>query len=213
MVETIGILGGTFDPVHHGHIRAAIECRERLGLDEVRLMPINTPDYRNTPFAKPAQRLEMLGLAIAGISGLVIDDREIKRGDTTYTIDTLIQLREQHKSESIGLIIGSDAFRLLHTWNRWQELLNYAHIIIPYRPGYPAEYKEQALSRLIAEHGVDGYEPLHEKTGGSIVTVEIPLLDISATRIRDIIKNGQDPAGLLPAAVIKFIYKHKLYIS
>jgi len=210
-VRYIGILGGTFDPVHHGHLRAAIECHEQLAMDEVRLVPVNDPGHRHPTIANPTQRLVMLRMATENIEALNIDDHEINRGDVTYTIDTLVQFRKEHPGDSLSFIMGSDAFETIDSWRHWNELLDYAHFIIVKRPVVSHGFKNKAASDLYEKHGSDDKGIIRRETSGRIIQLQIPLLDISATRIRSIISNGQDPGALLPYEVIDYIDQHNLY--
>ncbi|MGH8120697.1 MAG: nicotinate (nicotinamide) nucleotide adenylyltransferase, partial [Gammaproteobacteria bacterium] len=134
-MKPIGILGGTFDPVHHGHLRLAIECCERLALAEVRLVPLRVPPHRKPPRASPEHRLAMLKLAAENKNNLIVDDSELRRKTISYTIDTVSTLRKSSGRTPLCLLLGTDAFNMLHTWHRWQALLDYVHVVIAERPG------------------------------------------------------------------------------
>ena len=131
----IGILGGTFDPIHHGHLRLAVEMREGLGLEELRLIPALQPPHREAPIAGAEDRLAMLEAAVARANALHIDTRELVREGPSYTVDTLLSLRAELPAQPLCLIIGMDAFCYLDTWHRWQDVLELAHIGIARRPG------------------------------------------------------------------------------
>lgn len=137
----IGLLGGTFDPIHFGHLRPALELYETLDLEQLRIIPCGTPPHRDPPCANGEQRLAMLRLALAGQPGLVIDPRELQRPGPSYMVDTLISLREELGDVPLALIIGMDAFHGLERWHRWRELVDLCHLIVIHRPGWqePAE--------------------------------------------------------------------------
>jgi nicotinate-nucleotide adenylyltransferase len=211
MTRPIGILGGTFDPVHHGHLRMALECYERLDLSEVRLIPLHTPPHRNLPVATPEQRLAMLELAINNLQGLTVDDCELHRQNISYTIDTLQLVRQKVGNTPLCLLIGTDAFKTLNTWHNWQALLEQTHIVIAERPGSPVKPESSELAELLKQHGTGEMSQLHEQPSGRIYEVFMPLLDISATQIRDIFHTKRNPDFLLPDEVIDFIYTNNIY--
>ncbi len=133
-MKPIGILGGTFDPVHNGHLRLAIEFYEQLDLAELKIIPLHIPPHRESPLADSGQRLNMLQLAIENIDGLVIDDCELQRKTTSYTIDTISLVKEKTGDTPVCLLMGYDAFAKIYTWHRWEELLEYVHLVIADRP-------------------------------------------------------------------------------
>lgn len=209
--KPVGILGGTFDPIHHGHLRLAIECYERLDLGEVRFIPLNSPPHRNKPFASPEQRLAMLKLAIKNIHGLVIDEWELQRQEISYTIDTVKFAREKSGNTPICLLVGTDAFNTLHTWHDWKSLLDYVHIVIAERRGNQDRQQIPELIQLLANHKTDHADILKKEPAGKIFEIEIPLLDISATQIREILKIKGNPEFLLPGEVIRYIHNNNIY--
>ena len=211
MAEAIGILGGTFDPFHHGHLRLAIECRERLRLQQLLLVPLYSPPHREAPVASAKQRLDMLSLAVSGHDFLHIEDCELRRRDVSYTIDTIKHLRGMAEKTPLCLLMGRDAFNALAGWRDWQDLSTYTHIVVVDRPGgYPGKIDGQ-LQQFIEQHRTEDINDLHIRECGNLYELEIPLLDISATRLRDTIRSGNDPSGLLPKSVIEYIYTHSLY--
>ena len=137
-MRPVGVFGGTFDPIHYGHLRTAFELLQALRLAEVRFIPCSDPPHRGKTYASAAERLRMVALAIDGQEGFVADDRELARGGPSYSIDTLLTLREEFPQRSLGLILGMDAFLGLHTWYRWDEILDVAHIVVAHRPGFKA---------------------------------------------------------------------------
>lgn len=205
----IGIFGGTFDPIHHGHLRAALEVKEIFGLDEVRLVLSAKPPLRQTPQASIAMRLEMLELAVKKQTDFVVDIREIGRDGASYMVHTLESLRDEFPHAPLLLCIGSDAFNNLQKWHEWQRLFDFAHIVVLTRPGYEIGQLDKFLLDKITQQAND----LSAKNAGSLYFQAITQLDISATAIRNLIKNGHSPAFLLPDAVLAYIQFHQLYQS
>ncbi len=204
----IGILGGTFDPIHNGHLRLAIELYERLELTELRLIPLRVPPHREPPLADPAQRLTMLQLAIENIAGLTVDDCELQREKTSYTIETVSLVKEKIGDTPICLLMGIDAFAKIHTWHRWEELLEYVHLAIADRPGNSTKEYEQEIAELIKTHLTGDVSELQQSSSGKIYRITMPMLDISATQIRNLISNNQDAHGLVPEKVLDFIHSN-----
>lgn len=207
----LGVLGGTFDPIHNGHLRLAIEFFERLNLTELRLIPLCVPPHRDPPLADPAQRLAMLQLAIENIAGLTVDDCELQREKTSYTIETVSLVKEKIGDTPICLLMGIDAFAKIHTWHRWEELLEYVHIAIADRPGNNTKEYDQEIAELIKTHLTGNVSELQQSSAGKIYRITMPMLDISATQIRNIISNNQDAHGLVPEKVLDFIHSNNLY--
>lgn len=205
----IGIYGGTFDPVHYGHLRTALEIKALFQLAEVRLIPCARPPHRGDPLTSAEQRLTMLALALENQPGLVVDDCELKRSGPSYTVDTLAGLRAQFKRTPLLLFMGADAFAGLSTWHQWRRLFDYAHIVVMTRPGYrlPADIKQYGDS------WVTDSRQLSNALAGKLFFQTVTQLDISATAIRAMIANGQDPRFLLPDKVLTYIQQNKLYTS
>lgn len=207
----IGILGGTFDPIHYGHLRSALEVKDIFGLTEVRLIPCANPPHREQPAVTAKMRLQMLELAIKNQPGLKIDTRELDRYDQhqapSYMVDTLKSLRQEFPEEALLLFIGSDAFKHLTGWHQWQQLFDYAHIVVMTRPGFETQELDGFFKARLAK---DNNE-LAQDAAGKLCFQQITQLDISATAIRDIITRKQNPGFLLPDAVIEYIKQHKLY--
>ena len=212
----IGILGGTFDPIHFGHLRLAQEVCAALKLEEVRFVPSGTPPHRPPPGAVAEHRLAMTRLAIAGSPKFVADDREIRRAGPGYMVDTLAALRrEVGAARPLALLLGADAFLDLATWHRWHDLFDLAHIIVAHRPGFPVDtwgqHMPQPLAREYADRLIQQPLAVHLAPAGGIAVTPITLLDISATRIRDAVHAGASPRYLLPDSVLDYIRERGLY--
>lgn len=203
----IGIFGGTFDPVHYGHLRSALEVKEIFGLDEVRLIPSSQPPHRSQPHATANMRVQMLKLAIANQPGLIIDTREIDRAGFSYMVLTLESLRQEFPDKPLLLFIGSDAFNQLTSWYQWQRLFDFAHIVVLTRPGFAV----LQLDEFFAVRQTSDREQLSQQLSGKLYCQPITQLDISATAIRKIFADRRSPAFLLPDAVIAYINQNKLY--
>jgi nicotinate-nucleotide adenylyltransferase len=210
MGQRIGILGGTFDPIHFGHLRAAVEVAETLQLDELKLIPSARPPHRDTPQVSAAQRLAMVRAATAGVSGLSVDDRELLRETPSWTIDTLESLRRELPAPTqLFLLLGWDAFCGLPEWQRWEELLNHCHLVVLQRPDADAEAPE-VLRDLIAARSVTGPQLLDGPSGKIAFVWQTPLA-ISATQIRQLLASGRSARFLLPDSVLSYIHAHRLY--
>ncbi len=209
-MKPIGLLGGTFDPVHNGHLRLALEVREHLQLDEVRLMPAPNPRLRKTPGRDFQTRLELLNTAIDGIDGLKVDDRESRQGQPTRSLETLQNLREEFPDTPLCLILGADIAARLDQWYGWQRLANYAHLVFARRPG--SVFPEQGpVHELIAERITHSPAALHEHSAGRILICDIPGLDIQARDIRTRLAAGRSIDFLVPEKVKQMILNGYLH--
>ncbi len=205
------IYGGTFDPVHHGHLRLALEVSERLGKVPVSLMPCHIPPHRGETGATAEQRLRLLELAIAGEPDLRIDDRELRRGGASYTADTLRQLRgELGINVPLAIVLGTDAFAGLDRWKEWRHIPELAHIIVVQRPGIILD-PDGEPARLLVKNAAGSAGALHGCAAGRVLKLNPPWLDISATGIRDRISLGQSPRYLAPDSVLAEIQHMGLY--
>lgn len=202
----IGIFGGTFDPVHYGHLRAALELKALFELDHVRLIPCATPSHRSQTAASARQRLEMLRLAVGNQQDLVIDAQELEREGYSYTFDTLTALRK-NTAQTLLLFLGSDAFNQLTTWYRWQEIFDVAHVVVITRP----DTVLNSLGHFFKKRLIDDKTLLKKYNAGGLFFQEITQLAISATAIRGMMATGYSPRFLLPDAVIDYITQHQLY--
>jgi len=198
-IKPLAIFGGTFDPVHLGHLSVAWEASELLDA-EVRLMPASVPPHRAPPMASAVQRVAMLRAALQGQSRLTLDTRELERSGPSYTIDTLIELRAEQGERSLVLLIGADAFAGLPGWHRWRELFEVAHIGVLSRPGVEAELPGE-LQQVVANRRVQKAAALRHTAAGKLIELAVTPLEISATRIRELLVEGRDPRYLLPAGL------------
>lgn len=211
IASQIGLFGGTFNPVHFGHLRLALEVRQTLSLDEVRLVPCHRPAHRGELEVSSGQRLEMLRLALQNCPELSLDERELARDGPSYTLETLQSLRaELGPDVSLTWIMGSDAFAGLDSWHGWRKLLDFGHILVIARPGYELP-SQGPVAELLNRRGAEA-EVLAEQPFGAIVVQELRLLPISATEIRAQIGRHQSPQFLLPEPVWDFIQQQGLYL-
>jgi nicotinate-nucleotide adenylyltransferase len=208
----IGVLGGTFDPVHHGHLRFAVEAVESLRLRVLKLVPASAPPHRRTPAAPAADRLAMLRTAVAGTATLEVDGRELDRAGPSYTFDTLASLRQDHPDEPLCLCLGADAFRAFDTWHRWREIPGLAHLAVARRPGGRLPARGPVAALLTAAR-VETPEALRERRAGGIAVMDLPGLQVSATRIRALLAARRDPRWLLPDPVLAYILERGLYLA
>ncbi|MEW6037881.1 MAG: nicotinate-nucleotide adenylyltransferase [Pseudomonadota bacterium] len=207
----IGIYGGTFDPVHYGHLRAALEVREALGLRELRFLPCRQPPHRPPPVADAQIRLRMLEIALADADGgFVLDTRELERSGPSYMVDTLSSIRKEIGDEPLCLILGSDAFLALPAWHRWRRLFALAHVVVLQRPDYDIEYAED-LEHCVEERQVADPAQLAAQPDGMIYFVEVTQLAIASTSIRRTLREGRSAKYLLPDAVLELIRRESLY--
>lgn len=209
-MNAIGIFGGTFDPVHFGHLRAAVEAREKLALSELRLLPAGCPPHRDTPGASPEQRLEMLRLAVACCDELRVDDREVRRPGFSYMVDTLAEIRRESGALPVLLVVGQDAANALDGWHRWRELFELAHLVVMRRPDAHFECRGE-LRAEFERRRVHEADRLHGAPAGGVLSVELTQLDISSTDIRERLAHGRSPRYLLPDAVLDYIRSQGLY--
>jgi len=204
----LGIYGGTFNPVHYGHLRTAIEVSEIFALDELRLVPCSQPAHRGEPEVSATMRVKMLQLAIQETPQLQIDTRELERAGLSYMVDTLASIRAEIATDRpLFLFIGTDAFNGLSNWHRWQALFDYAHIVVMTRPAF----KPEALVNFYADRLVNDKHSLKSCASGKIYFQQVTQLDISATFIRQTFAMQRNPSFLLPEAVIEYIQAKKLY--
>lgn len=209
--RAIGIFGGTFAPIHNGHLQLALSARDQLGLSQVRLLPSPQPPLRHRPPIAAERRLEWVRLAIKGHPRLVADDRELKRTGPSYTVDTLAALREEFPDTPLCLLLGQDAAQQLPQWHRWQSLIEYAHLVFFNRPGVPEHFPVE-LARALSDRAAHDATELHKALAGLWWHCEMPPVDVSATAIRHALRSGQRARvkGMLPAAVLKNFNRNDL---
>lgn len=209
-MPAIGILGGTFDPVHCGHLCLAVEMRRRLGLDTVRLVPASEPRLRASPVASATERRNMLRAAVAGLGALVVDERELERAGPSYTVDTLGEVRREHPGEPLCFIVGLDAFLRLDEWERWEEIPVLAHLAVARRAGVSPP-GQGPIARLLRERGTADPAALRRRPAGLVHVADLPLPDVSASEVRRRLVRGLRVDGLVPPAVLEVIERQGSY--
>lgn len=211
ITKPIGIFGGSFDPIHNGHLNIAKQLYQQLYLQEVRFIPCQKAVLDKTIQASAQQRLTMLQLAIQNQTEFIIDERELNRATPSYTVDTLISLREELGSNiPFCLIIGSDSLENLTRWHRWQELIQLAHLIVVPRPNSSLP-QQGKIAELVQQHQIDDVKLLGKNASGCLFIANLPPSSVSATQIRNQIAAGLNPQDLLPENVLKFIEQENLY--
>ena len=203
----IGIFGGTFDPIHYGHLRSALEVKDVFALSKLLLIPSAQPPHRAQPTASAEQRLQMLELAISHHPELSIDARELNHDGPSYMVDTLASLSKDYPHEPLLLFIGGDAFKQLMSWHQWQRLFDFAHIVVMTRPGVVIN----TMNEFFKQRHCQQLTELASTRAGKLYFHKVTPLDISATAIRQMITNQQNPGYLLPETVLAFIKQHQLY--
>jgi len=210
MSRLIGIFGGTFDPIHFGHLRPALDVMQQVGLDELRFIPNRIPPHRQPPLLDDQQRAELVALAIADVDGFVLDRRELQRSGPSYMVDTLQSLRQDFPGDHLCLIMGMDAFNGLPQWHRWRTILELSHLIVTTRPG--AEPAAFATDTDIASRISREPSALEQRSAGQILLQSVTQLDISASQIRQYLSVGRSIRYLLPEALrekLEYAYAKK----
>jgi nicotinate-nucleotide adenylyltransferase len=211
-MRPIGIFGGTFDPVHYGHLRTAFEMLQALRFAEVRFMPCGSPPHRDAPIANSELRLQMVRVATEGQQGFVVDDRELLREGPSYSVDTLTALRREFPERPLALIIGMDAFLGLPKWHQWRDILQLAHVVIAHRPGWRAP-DIGPLGELLADRGTHRIDDMHQAKSGHIYIHDVTQLEIASSDIRELVAAGRDPRFLMPDAVRDVIEQSGCYAA
>ncbi len=210
-LKTIGIFGGTFDPVHIGHLRMALELKARLGLDEMRLLPARTPPHRESTAASTEDRAAMVRQAVESCPQLCVDERELGRAGPSYTVETLEELRAEFGPEvSLSLAVGMDSLTNLHTWHRWRDIFSLAHLVVAARPGWERPQSGPVATQLTAR--LAPAAALKQHAAGKIIIEHLRLLPVSSSEIRRQISVGESPQFLLPDSVWSYIRQHRLYV-
>jgi nicotinate-nucleotide adenylyltransferase len=206
----IGFLGGTFDPIHNGHLHAARTAAAALDLERVNLVLAARPKHRAQPFAAIEHRWAMLVLAVDGNERLRADDRDVRRGTATYTVDTLEEVRAQYGTHvSLVWLLGGDAYRELPTWHRWRELTSLAHLVVMQRPGHDA-HLDATMREFTESHRTEA-ALLRRRPAGCVAFIESPMMNVSSTDIRIRLQRGESAEQLLPSVVSTYIKEHQLY--
>ena len=206
------IYGGTFDPIHYGHLNSVTALAEQISLSQVIIMPNNVPPHRPQPEASSEQRKRMVELAIADKPLFTLDCRELKRATPSWTVETLEQIRaEKGHLQPLAFIIGQDSLLSLAHWHRWEALLSLCHLLVCQRPNYPLTMETPELQQWLGRHRTHSTEPLHQQPAGKIFIAPTPLYDIAATTIRKRLASGQPCDNLVPAPVLDFIHQQHLY--
>ena len=208
--RAVAIFGGTFDPVHYGHLRAAAEISERLKVNDFRLVPAGQPPHRDGTEAEAFHRLAMLELAVAPYSDLHVDAREVLRTGPSFMVDTLTSVRAEVSDVPLLLCVGQDAANHLNRWDRWLRLLDLAHLVVMTRPRSEPAYPSD-LAAVLDQRRVRRARDLMDSPAGLVCHLEVTQLAISSTDIRHQLARGWDPRFLLPATVLSYIRKHGLY--
>ena len=205
------ILGGTFDPVHYGHLRTALELQQCFGEAEVALMPAFRHRLREAGSSAPEHRLAMLERALEGVGGMQVEALELARGGVTYTVESLEILRRRHgASRSLAFVMGMDGWNSLPRWHRWLEIIHLAHIIVVARPGWSPTI-DDTLGEFLHQHRTESIADLAEAASGRVIFLSVTQMDISSTRIRQMVGAGLSPRFLLPDAVFAYIQTQHLY--
>ncbi len=210
--KAVAIFGGTFDPVHYGHLRAAAEIAERLKVSDFRLVPAGQPPHRSGTWAEAFHRLAMLELAVAPYSDLHVDAREVLRSGPSFMVDTLESVRAEVSEVPLLLCVGQDAANHLERWERWERLLDLAHLVVMTRPNSQPDYSDK-LGEMMSQRRVERARELMKSPAGLVCHVEVTQLSISSTDIRYQLGKGWNPRFLLPATVLSYIRKYGLYTA
>ena len=208
----VALFGGTFNPVHNGHLRIASELAELLPISELRMMPCGVPPHRDKKMVSAQQRLEMLQIGIGHDNpALTIEDIELQRTTPSYSIDT-VNLIRRNLGPSVPLILclGMDALASISSWHRWEQLLDFCHIAVSSRPGFAAP-KKGPLYEWINQHCCADLSKLEERPAGHIYFCDLTMLAVSSTIIRDKVKNKESIRYMTPDSVVNYIQQHRLY--
>ena len=206
----IGLFGGTFDPIHFGHLKIAEELIDALDLQNMQFIPNKHPMHRDKPVASAKHRLAMTRIATAHYPKFIVNDVEIKRPGPTYTIDTITTIREQIPKQPLCLILGEDVFASMNQWHDWEKIPNLVHLIIIHRLGVPLPYNPW-MRALLDERETHDIHSLTNKPGGEILQYEMEPLTLSATTVREKFKAGEDVSREVPQEVLRYIKQHHLY--
>ncbi|MGI5958252.1 MAG: nicotinate (nicotinamide) nucleotide adenylyltransferase [Massiliimalia sp.] len=200
-MEQVAIFGGTFNPIHKGHIHLCRQCQKAMGFDRVILMPTNIPPHKRAHhLASNEDRLQMCTLAVKGNPDFSVSDLEMRRQGVSYTVDTLGQIHQEHPDWKLFLLIGSDMLFMFHRWYQWETILSLADLVVGAR-----EPEEEQRMRQYAAQSLQGSEKIH--------ILKLDAMPMSSTVIRRMLRNGEDPAEYLEPEVYEYINAHHLYRS
>lgn len=208
--KPIGLLGGTFDPIHIGHLRMALEIQEIFQLEKIHVIPCYEPVHRPHPCASPEQRFEMVKCAVQDMPNFIADPREIKRAKSSYTIDTITEMRHEMPNTPLCLLLGVDAFLDFPNWHRYEKILECAHLIIAHRPNYHLP-TEGLIADLLKVRLDNNSINMREKLGGKIWLQPITALEISSSTIRSQLSNKKNPKYLVPDVIYQYIKQYEIY--
>jgi len=209
-MRKIGIFGGSFDPIHFGHLRPALEILDALSLDVIRFIPAGQPPHRRMPAADAAQRLAMVKAAVADEARFQVDERELRRAAPSYTVDTLAELRRECPGDALILLVGMDAFLGFPGWQRWCEIFELAHVVVAHRPGWVLQ-TEGALADVLHERLAATPQVVLAEPAGRVLLQPVTQLEISSTRVRECAAGGGDIRYLVPEAVRALIFDSNCY--
>lgn len=209
----IGILGGTFNPIHLGHLRAAEEIRQQFNLAKVIFIPSAIPPHKKDSYViDPLHRLKMAGLAVCGNDAYMVSDIEILRTGKSYTIDTLREMKKLYPDVDFSFIMGTDAFMEIHTWHKWTELFAECDFIVMNRPGTPKLTMKKMPEAVRNDFKWRaGKKQFVHASGHKVSVTAVTAMDISSSAIRDMIKKGKSIRYLLPRRVMEYILENQLY--
>ena len=210
MSEPVGLFGGTFDPIHYGHLRTAYELWQSLRLAQVRFLPTGNPPHREASLAPTELRVQMVQAAIAGNDAFVVDDRETRREGLSYSVDTLLDLRRDFPERSLCLLLGMDAFLGMPHWHRWRDIFELAHVVVAHRPGWKAPITGP-LGEVMVDRGTGSVRELHAAPAGRVYVHAVTQLEISSTELRHLIIAGRDLQYLVPEEVRQIIRDTRCY--
>ncbi|UAA39941.1 nicotinate-nucleotide adenylyltransferase [Paraneptunicella aestuarii] len=212
MQPVIGIYGGTFDPIHYAHIFPVQQAAQQVGIEQVKLMPCHIPPHKNQPNTKPSDRLAMVKLVSEHVTIFSADDRELRRHKASYTIDTLEEMRSENPNSPICFFIGMDSLTSFHQWHRWQDILDYCHLVVCCRPGYHQE-QQTDIADFLQQRETAKPQDLHDKLNGHVFYAQTDEIDISSTMIRENLRVGLPVDELLPPYILSYIRQHHLYLA
>ncbi len=211
-MNKLGVFGGSFDPVHIGHLRMALETQQALCLDAIHWLPSARPPHRKLAVATDQHRLAMLELAIKAVQGWCVDRRELDRSGPSYTVDTLTDLQAQHPQSILYLLLGGDAFADFESWHRWPEILEMAHVVVMERPGHDeSPISDELQSRYAFSEDLSSLDSTLK--AGRIIRLQLTPLDIASSDIRSLCQAGDSVRYLVPDSVYGYMHEHSLYAN